>query len=234
MATALSMITRAMRLAQVATKGEALDNDEAQDGLVALHAMLDSWQIDKLFVYAINEESFTWAANQASQTVGSGGDFNTTLPTRLADDLAFRIGNVDYPAKIINVDAWTAIPDKTSTNTWAWWIYPVYSPTLITLNAYPVPSAATTFLLRSLKALQSFATLTTALSLPPGYQRAIEYSLAEEFGPEFGVTIDPQVRQIAAAARRAIRRINSLSPIMSSEAGRMGRSHWSYVYGDIP
>ena len=233
MATSLDIIKRAMRLAQVMTKGETPDADESQDGLDALNTMLDSWQIDRLFVYQIREESFTWAINDQTQTVGSGGDFNTDLPTRIADNCAFVVNSTDHQASLINVDAWTAIPDKTTTSTFPWFLYAEYGAALVTLYAYPIPNANVTFKLRSWKRLQSFSDLTTALSLPPGYQRAIEYSLAEEFGPEFGVAISPEVSRIAFKARNAIRNVNSPSPVMRSEVGRMTNRYSSNVKADI-
>jgi hypothetical protein len=234
MATALQIITRSMRLAQVATKGEALDADEAQDGLTALNAMLDSWQVDRLFVYQIQEEEFTWAVNQQSQTVGAAGDFVTTLPARIADDCVFRVNNIDYPVQLINVDAWSGIADKTTSNSFPWFLYPEYGAALVTLYAYPIPNASLTFLLKSYKQLQSFPTLTTELALPAGYERAITYSFAEEFGPEFGVDIPMTVMRIAAAARRIIRRQNSVTPVMASEAGYLNRRNSANVYADIP
>lgn len=234
MATALSMITRAMRLATVIGKGETPDDDESADGLEALNAMLDSWQIDKLYVYQVRTEQFTWTANQQTQTVGAAGDFVTDLPTRIADDCSFTINSIDYFVRLIDVDAWTNIPNKTIQSSFPWWIYPEYGAALVTLNAYPIPNASITFNLRTWKRLQNFSALTTALALPPGYERAITFSLAEEFGPEFGVQVPPSVMQKASAARNNLRRINALSPIMATEAGFMSRRYTAYIYGDWP
>ena len=61
--------------------------------------------------------------------------------------------------------------------------------------------------------------MTTSLSLPTGYQRAIEYSLAEEFGPEFGVNISPEVKQIANKARANIKSLNRPSLISRVDSG---------------
>ena len=233
MATALSMIKSAMRKAQVSTKGETPDSDESADGLAVLNAMLDSWQVDRLFVYQVKEESFTWAANDQTQTIGAAGDFVTDLPTRVADDCEFVVNNISYPVTLIDVDAWASIPDKTTTSTAPWFIYPEYGAALVTLYCYPIPNANVSFKLRSWKRLQSFAALTTDLALPPGYQRAIEYSLAEEFGPEFGVDVPAAVSRIAMSARRIIRRVNSPSPVMRSDAGRMSRRQGANVKADI-
>ena len=79
----------------------------------------------------------------------------------------------------------------------------------------------------SWKQLQQFAALTTALALPPGYKRAIEYNLAIEYGPEFGEGFDDQqwkkVIGIATQSKANIQRINAPAPIMRSEVGVLTR-----------
>lgn len=225
MATAQQLITRAMRLAGTIGKGETPDDDESADGLTALNAMRDSWQIERLFVYQIRTEQFTWAGSAQSRTVGAAGNFVTDLPTRVDDSCSFTDGSSDFRVKLIDVSAWSAIPDKTTTSTYPFWIYPEYGAALVTLYAYPIPSASATFNLRTTKRLQEFASLTDVLTLPPGYERALVYSLAEEWaGPEFGVVVPPSVTRIAASARRALRRVNAPSPVMATEPGLMGRN----------
>ena len=234
MATALSMIKRGMRLARVLGKGEEPDDDESADGLIALNAMLDSWQTERLFVYQIQEDSFTWTATQ-SRTVGASGNFVMSRPARIDSSSYFLSNSTSYGIKLLDSDQWAAIPDKTTTSTIPWAIYPEYGPSLITLYAYPTPSASITFQLRSWQLLQSFSALTTALDLPMGYQRAIEYSLAEEFGPEFGKEISADVHAIAMKARANIKRINAPAPVMHSDAGLMSFPQpVANIYADVP
>lgn len=236
MATALTIITRSMRLARVIGKGETLDPDESADGLYALNSMLDSWQTERLFVYSIRDESFTWTASAASRTVGAAGDFVTDRPSRVDRSSYFTISGIDYPIEIIDGEAYSALQVKTLTNSFPRYLYVDYtSSDLITIYAYEVPSASLTFHLRSWRLLQSFSALTTSLALPMGYQRAIEFSLAEEFGMEFGVDIPKKVEQIAAKARANIKRINAPSPVMTSEVGYMNRgARAGNVYADMP
>lgn len=234
MTTAIQIITRAMRLGRVIGKGETPDDDEAQDGLAALNAMLDSWQIKRLFVYQTRTEQFTWDANDQTQTVGSGGDFDTDLPTRVADDCSFTINSIDYPVKLIDIDAWNQIPDKTTASSFPWWIYPEYGAALVTLYAYPIPNANVTFNLRTRKRLQQFSALTTDLALPPGNLRAVTFSLAQEFTPEFGLEVPPRVNAIANEARTNLKRVNALSPVMQTETGYLSRRYTAYIYGDWP
>lgn len=222
MATALSMVTRAMRLARVIGKGETLDSDESADGLTALNAMLDSWSIERLFVYSIRDETFSWAASQASRTVGAAGDFATDRPSRVDGSSYFVSGGINYGVELLSPEAFAGIQVPTTGSTIPIYLSADYtSSALVTLSAYPVPSATISFHLRTWRLLQSFAALTTTLALPPGYQRAIEYSLAEEFGPEFGKDTPPQVMRIAAKARANIKRINAPSPVLVSEVAYM-------------
>lgn len=229
------MITRAMRLAGVFTKNTAPDDDEAADGLAALNAMLDSWSTERLFVYYIVDESLTLSAGDGQYTMGSGGDLNTTAPTRIDPSCVIRLNDLDYPLSIIDNQAWAAITAKTIQSNIPIYLFPDMQYPLVYLNFWPVPSTTATCRVRSWKQLQTFADLTTSLSLPKGYQRAIEYSLAEEFGPEFSVDIPDDVRRIASLARRNIKRINEVTPIMATEAGYMsGMQRAGNIYADMP
>lgn len=222
MATAISMVTRAMRLARVISRSEVPDDPESADGLAAMNTMLESWSIEPLFVYYIVEESLTLVANQATYTMGSGGNLNTTRPTRIEDSCFIRDSGFDYPLTLIDDGQYASICAKsTATSNVPEYLFADMQYPLVRLNFYPVPSSANVAHIKSWKQLQQFTSLTDVLALPPGYQRAIEYSLAEEFGVEFGKKISPKVEQIALKARANIKRINAPSRIMSSDVGLM-------------
>jgi hypothetical protein len=223
--TANTMITRALRLGRVIGRDETPSADESADGLDALNGMLESWSTERLFAYAIRDESFSWAASAASRTVGAAGDFVTDRPDRVDESSYFSTGGgIDYGVTLITGDTYSAIPVKTITNSFPKFLFVDYtSSALVTLYAFEVPSATITFHLRSWKILQSFSALTTTVALPAGYRRAIEYSLAEEICSEYGVEIPPMVAAIARKARSNIKRINAPSPVMRSEVGYMSR-----------
>jgi len=222
MATAQNLVVRAMRLAGVIGKGETPDSDESTDGLTALNAMLDSWSIERLFVYQIVEEVLTLTPAQATYTMGVGGDLNTTRPTRIEDQCFTRYGSdIDVPLRVIDSQAYQGIVAKTIQSNVPTYLFPDMRNPLVYLNFYPVPSAAYGVHIFSWKQLQQFAALTTALALPPGHERAIAYSLAEEFGAEFGVQVHPQVSMIAQKSRANLKRMNAPSPIMQTEVAYM-------------
>ena len=221
MATAITMVTRAMRLAGVIGTGETPSDNEAADGLTALNAMLESWSIERLYVYYIVQESLTLVPGTATYTMGSGGNLNTTRPTQIDDSCFVSYNGMDIPLQLINADAYAGVVSKATQSNIPQYIFADMQNPLVRLSFYPVPNTAYTAAIRSWKQLQSFAALTDALALPPGYQRAIEYSLAEEFAPEFGVDVPLQVRVIAGKARTNLKRINAVTPVMLSEAGAM-------------
>lgn len=220
MATALSIMTRAMRLAGVIGKGEPLDSDEAADGLAALNTMLDSWQLERLFVYQVVQGSYTWPSATTSRTIGSSGNFTDQRPVKI--DSAFIVDSNSqwYPLNVLqDRTEYDSIVTKTTQSTLPQYLFMDSAYPLGVIYLYPVPSASLTLKLNTWQTLQSFAALTTSLSLPPGYQRAIEYSLAEEYGPEFGVKIPQKVEQIAVKARANIKSLNRPSLISQVDSG---------------
>lgn len=220
MATALSMIARSMRLAGVIGKGESPDADEAADGLSALNTMLDSWQIDRLFVYQVVQSSHTWTAGAASKTIGTSGDFNVTRPKRIESAFIVDSSSLWYPLFIIDDrEQYDSIVLKTTQSILPQYLFMDTAYPLGVIYLYPVPSAQVTLKLNTWQTLQSFSSLSTDLALPPGYQRAIEYSLAEEFGPEFGANILPNVTKIAMESRAAIKSLNMPTLISRVDSG---------------
>src|SRR3990172_7507943 len=220
MATALAIITRAMRLARVLRKGEPLDSEESTDGLVALNTMLDSWQLSRLFVYQIVQNSHTWPASTSLRTIGIGGNFAVQRPVKIDGAFVMDSNSQWYPVDVLtDRNQYDAIVTKTVTSTLPNYLFMDSAYPLASIYLYPVPSVVVTLKLNTWQTLQSFAGLTTELALPPGYQRAIEFSLAEEFGPEFGVEIPGKVEQIAVQARAIIQNMNRPSMIAQVDSG---------------
>lgn len=233
MATALQMMTRSMRLAGVIGKGESLDNDEAQDGLTALNSMLDSWKIDRLFVYQIVQSSYTWPSATSSRTIGSGGNFSTTRPDRIQSAFVVDSNSQWYEVEVLQRrEEYDSIVVKTTPSTLPQYLFydPAYPLGVIYL--WCVPSAQLTLKLNTWQTLQSFGALTTDLALPPGYERAIVYSLAQEYGPEFGVKIPDEVNRIAVAARASVKNLNTPSMVAQVDNGvaRLGGNNWPGRY----
>ena len=219
MTTAVGMITRAMRLAGVINKGETLDSDEAADGLACLNSMLPSWSTERLFIYQVVESTFNLVAGSEAYTIGSGGNFNVSRPDRLEDSCFILLSDVIYPVKILDEEDFSIL-QTVGQSQMPQSLYYDPSVPLGTVYFDYSPDIAYEFHLKRWQPLQVFASLTDELVLPRGYERAIVYSLAEEFGPEFRAVIPPMVSGIAQKARANLKRMNLKVPVLRTEMGQ--------------
>jgi hypothetical protein len=228
MTTALDMIKRAMRLNGDLAQGEPPSAQEAEDGLSSLNTMLDSWWNESLAVYRLEQESFSLTAGTGTYTIGSGGAFNTLRPISIVSAFV-RYQGVDYPPlEIITGSAYDAIPIKTTRSIPEELFYDNDLP-LGSINLFPVPHAVMTLFISSPQRLQSFATLTTDLVLPPGYQRALEFNLAVEYSADFGHVSPPQVIGIARESKAILKRANTMQPCVGIDEMWAGGTNFNYL-----
>lgn len=224
-----------MRLASVIGVGEPLSADEAADGLTALNALMDSLWNERMAVYSIRQDSASWASGNASRTVGSGGNINITRPVRVENVFFRDSANVDHPVEILrDRDLYDAIPVKATTSSYPMAVF--YDPAypLATLYAYPVPSQTLTVYIDSWQQLQSFTALTTAVSLPPGYEEMLAFNLAVTFAPEFGAaaSLPDWVIERARSSKAVLKRLNAPASVMQVDAGVLMNRFPLNVYTD--
>lgn len=203
MTTALDLIKSAMRKAGVTSKGETPSAEETGDALASLNAMLESWATDGLAVPSRTTDTLVLTAGTGTYTIGSGGAINTVRPAQIISAFT-RSGTEDTPLTIITDDDYAAIATKSDTGTPEFLNYSNAYP-LGTINLYPVPSAADTLYLLSEKKLTSYS-LTDAVALQEGWERAIVYNLAVEIAPEYGVAIPQETAAIAATSLANIKK----------------------------
>ena len=232
MTTANDLIARSLRIAGALGAGETMDSDEAADGLTALNTMLDSWRIKRAMVYHIKEEEFTLVAGQSVYTIGTGGNFSTTRPDKIEYAYIRENGN-DYYMEVVTVDAFKRITNKTVSSDLPDHLYYETEYPLGKIHIYPEPSQANLIYLNTWQILQSFATLTEEIALPPGYERAIVYNLAEEIAPEFGVELSAGASKIANESKQNLVRINARPVIAKIDSAITGRGDRYNIYGDV-
>jgi hypothetical protein len=207
MATAATIIARAMRLLGELESGGTPEVEEYADGLVALNAMLDTWRNEGLMCFARQEESLTLSASDASYTIGPGGDLVTTRPV-LIEKAWISQGGVDYPVAIIEDDEYASIPMKATAADWP--EKANYKATMPagTLYVYPVPNATRTLKLLTQVPVTAFASTATTVSLPPGWEQAMAANLAVEWAPEFETEASQTVREMARKSKAGIKAVN--------------------------
>ena len=217
MTTAGDQINAALRLIGQLPEGEQPSVATAQDALVAMNQMIDSWSTERLSVFATQDQVFTWPPYVISRTLGPSGDFIGNRPILLDDSTYFRdpTNGISFGIKIINQQQYDGIAVKTVTSTYpqVMWINMDYDS--IDMYVYPVPTKALEWHFISVTELTQPATLDTVMAFPPGYLRAFKYNLACEIAAEFGVEPSQQVSRIAMSSKRTLKRINNPDDIMS-------------------
>ena len=223
MTTAADLIKTAAQKLGAVESGASLTAEEVNDGLNVLNSMLDAWAIERRYVYQIQQESLTWPSATTSRTIGASGNFNTTRPERIEEGTFFRdSNNNDYHVTVTdNRMVYDQITVKSVTSTYPQILFYDKAYPLGILYVFPVPTGALTLKLNSWKILQSFASLTTDLSLPMGYRHAIEHNLAIELEPVFEMTAPDSVVRLANKSLAALSRHNSPSVVASTEAAHV-------------
>jgi hypothetical protein len=232
--TAQQMVDRALRLLGAVDPEEAPSAQERTDALYALNSMLDAWQLEELMVFENVDVSKTLVPGTASYTIGVGGAINVARPNRISYaflvdagiryDLGRPIAEQQFKS-IITTEVQSAIP----TVIWYDESYPLAS-----VNLYPIPSKALTLHLIVWQALQSFASLSAELALPPGYQLAIEMNLAVHMAPEFEKEAPAFVRDEAKRAKSKIKTLNSAQfiPAVCELAIARAGGRWDFNTGE--
>lgn len=216
MITAGDLITSALRLIGQLAEGETASSETANDALVAMNQMLDSWSTERLSIFSTQDQVFTWPASTISQTLGPSGDFIGVRPITFDSSTYFRdvATNISFGIKLVTQQQYDSIAAKTVVSTYPQVLSYNMSMPDITMYVYPVPTQALEWHFISIDELAQPALLATVLSIPPGYQRALRFNLAVELASEFGINPPPNVARIAMAAKRNLKRINNPGDIM--------------------
>ncbi len=232
MTTALDLINSSMRLATILASGETATADEAVDGLKSLNDILENWSLENLSVWQSDNATLALTVGQASYTVGAGGDLNMARPVRVGSASFARVSGADFPIEPWSLAEYNQIAVKDIGGIPQRLVYLNEYP-LGQIILYPVPSQAMTLHLMYDRVLAFPLTLATVLAFPPGYEKALRYTLANNLAPEYGVTPPAVVPQIAASSKGDIKRANKV-PVKSSYdpalTGDTGFAYWQRGY----
>jgi hypothetical protein len=217
MATALDIITSALKLTAVLADGETPDINTANQGLSVLNDMIDAWNADRLAIYTTRSDDFPYVLGKQSYTLGSGGDFDIPRPARIDAMSTMLIQNpsnpIEVPITLFSVDDWQLkVPVKQVNGSFPLICYDTGDFPLRTLNFWPIPSQQQNAVrIYSWQALAA-QTLQSQVSFPPGYAEAIRYNLAVRIAAEFGV--DPSkyaASTVATLAVQGLARIKTMN-----------------------
>lgn len=241
MTTASDLINDALTMVGQLAEGEQPSPETAQNSLRRLNSMVASFNNETLIIYEQQEEVFTFPANVTYRTIGVGANFDTTWPIQILPSTFSRSATVapgvDFSLEVINQAQYNSIPVKDSTVTGPYpqvlyydRAYPVGK-----LYIWPVLTNSVELHLCSQKQLASFANLTTALTLPPGYEEMLTYNLACRLASAIGEEPPPSVKQFAMESKRNLKRANATNDVMDLPMDLPGmsgsRSYWNFYRG---
>ena len=211
MAAALSIITRSMRLIGAIASGETPTAAESADALAVMNGMLSSWRNQPLMAWTVDEIVAPVVPSQQAYTMGPGGDINTTRPLQI-ENARLRWNGVDYPMTVIDQAAWSLLRVKTLQSNLPQYVWPSGDYPLTTLSLWPTPTIPMEVIVGVRVPLESVASLSADIALPPGYEDLIAYGLAIRLAPEFGIAVSAEVATVYAELMRTIKRANHNAP----------------------
>lgn len=219
--TANDLITQSLRLIGVLSGNEPPSASEANTGLQYLNDMIDSWSTQQMLIISKVTETFALVANQQSYQMGTGApDFNTVRPQKIENAIWQQpqgATNYNLEIDIINQDQWAALTVPTTQSNIPTKLFVNYTFPYATLYFWPIPLQANNLILWSWKPITELSTLTTAVSLPPGYNKALRYNLAVELAPEFGRQLSDIIIAQAVDSKADIKRMNNRVFLMQAD-----------------
>ena len=180
-------------------------SDEDAYALEALNNMISLWGTEFLVPYLVRE-SFTLTIGTHDYTIGSGGAFDTVRPMRFNTLHLRDADNYDYPLELMSAQEWADIRYKDNSGRPTRVFYKTEYP-LGKVRFNKKPDIAYKVYLCSWKNFTEFANLTTAVTLPDEYKRALVYNLAVELAEDNSMDIPSSVLRTAANSLVLISRL---------------------------
>ena len=214
--TAQEMIESSMRLIGALAQGRSAATRELSAGIVALNAMLESWNLQKPLVYQIAREAFP-LSSQNPHTIGiafaggSNGDFAVARPPKIQSASVIS-GTIERDVEILSDAKWQRIPNKGTSSNYPNRLWYERAWPLGKIWLYPEPSGSTSLVLNLWKQLASGLLLADHFSVPPGYLRAIRFNLAVEIASEWGQRPPEYVVRISKESKASIASVNRNKP----------------------
>lgn len=233
--TARDIIQDALEILQVYASNEPMSATDAARGLSVFNDLLDTWSNLTLSCFRTVTNSFSLIAGQQQYTVGPGGYVNIPRPIRLIDGPGCAYvqdfnGN-NYGVSVVPLDVWNMYGNRSDliTSDFPDTIYYDPQEPLGVINVMPFPTINYTMFFSSYQQLGNLTNLSSTLTLPPGYKRALTTNLAVSLKPYFlKAQIDPLIVAEALKTHGDIKRSNMRPSAAVMEPELVSRAQVSY------
>ena len=237
--TAADIIKASMRKLGLLAKSETPSNDEMQDSLQALNMMIDEWGAQKLMATATTTENFPLVSGQQSYTIGVGGNFNTSKPLDIYSAYYQDNQGLKYQLEIVTRAEFESYQDSQIVNARPLTLF--YDPgatqqtnQLGTIYLYFTPDGTSSYTLyiTSQKQFTEFAGLTTTVTFPPSYYKALVYNLAVEIAPEYGVSVSAETGMLAIESKETVESQNSRPMVSGLDLPKVKSGSYNWISGE--
>ncbi len=205
--TAKTIILSALRKIRAVDPEETPPAYQVNYGLEALNDLVSSCATERLLLYSLSQRTGSLVAGTASYTIGASATFALTRPQRI-EGAFIRVSDIDYPLDIIDRAAYMSIPDKTAQGLPQYFYYDT-SYTQGRVYVFPTPDVSYTLYMDSWEPFGEFGSADTAYAFPLEYKMFFKSNLAVILAPEYGKTVDPDLREMAKTSKGNIKRLNS-------------------------
>ena len=222
MATALDLISSALRLINVMAAGEQTPIDMANDSLLVLNDMIDSWNADRLAIYTVQSTDFPFVLGQQTYTLGTGGNFNLARPPKIEGMSTIQLTNpstpVEIPIALYTWEEWqNQVPVKNVSGSIPLICYDDQAFPNRNLNFWPIPFDQPNSVRIYHWAELPAQMLAAAVSFPPGYRQAFRYNLAALLAAEFAQPVPAVVAEIAVDSLARVKAMNMPELVLQSD-----------------
>jgi hypothetical protein len=220
--------------------GRKSNADKLAEGLQVVNRLVGNWNADPLKIFTNSIAAFPLVAGQKIYTMGTGGNFNVAPPQRItfANIIVTPASGAAYrrQLQLLTDQRWSEVAVQDIGGTIPKKLYCDYGYPLSSLYLWGQPLANYQLELYTWQLIASFAAITDAVILPPGYEEAIIYNLAKRLAAQnpHDATITQQALDLAVSSLADIESKNAPAPVLkvdgaiNSVGGKRGGG-WSYL-----
>lgn len=211
--TALNLITDVLLDMGVLADQETPTAAQSVGALTKLNDLIESWNLDPQKLYGATQYIIPFVANQATYTIGVGGDLNVARPNQITQAFVRSTSQApsqqqDLPITILTDQQWADIPVKGMVGTFPYAVWFNMTNPLIVAHITPIATGSNYSLVFWDNNDNATLALNTVLTLPPGYKRALKYGLFIELAAGYQIAVPDSIATLAVTSKLSIDRQN--------------------------
>jgi hypothetical protein len=209
--TPQTVITNSLIVLGVCYPGQVPSPSMLANGLTSMNNMLLSWSVDRGIIYGILKQLFPLTTTVNSYTIGATGTFAGTRPNSIVSATLVIPTGQRFKLRLLTTEEWSDIVDQADASTVPRGMYDDYEYPNSTLYFYPTPtfgSGTTNVELQTWQELETFVTLADDFDMPPGYERAVTYNLAQELSTTYGRPMSQEDMMTATSSLGLLKTVN--------------------------